>query len=211
MHGAIFDMDGTLLDSMGVWNSITEIFFTKHNIKYDKTHADRFREMTLTESSQYISAHFLPDSAAAEILAELNSLAAHEYIHNIRLKPYAKEYLYQLHSRGVKLAVATSGFADLCTAALKRLGVLDLFGAVALSSEVGVNKSNPDLYLLAAKRINVAPHECTVYEDILQGITGAKKAGMRTVGVYDESSRADAQKIKNTADVYITGWRELLE
>lgn len=211
MRGAIFDMDGTLLDSMGVWESITEMFFEKHNIEYDKSCAERFREMTLTESSQYISRRFLPELCAEQISNELNALAAHEYISSIPLKPYAAQYLRQLSERGVKLAIATSGFSDLCIAALKRLGVWDLFDAIALSSEVGVNKSNPDVYLLAAERIGTAPHECTVYEDILQGITGAKKAGMRTVGVYDKSADADAQNIKAAADVYIKSWQELLE
>ena len=85
-----------------------------------------------------------------------------------------------------------------------------MFSAIALSNEVGVNKSNPDVYLLAAQRIGTEPSECTVYEDILSGINGAKKADMRTVGIYDEASAGDMDKIKGSADKYIMSWQELL-
>ena len=145
-----------------------------------------------------------------EIKDELSRMAAYEYANNIPLKPYAKEYLEKLYNDGVKLAIATSGFKELSRAALKRCGVWDLFSAAALSSEVGVNKTNPDVYLLSAERIGIAPDECTVYEDILSGIIGAGKAGMHTVGIYDEYSAGDMREMKKTADRYIMSWKELL-
>ena len=98
----------------------------------------------------------------------------------------------------------------MCESAFRRLGVWDLFDAVALSSEVMVNKTNPDVYLLAAERIGVAPADCVVFEDIEGGIRGAKKAGMRTVAVRDRTNLHITQKLRQLADCYIDSWKELL-
>lgn len=210
MKGAIFDVDGTLLDSMSVWERITKRFFDKYSLQANPEMMSAFQEMTLQESCAFLRTTFSMPQTAEEIFAEFNSLAEYEYKYNIQMKPFAAEYIQTLHDNGVRLAIATSGFPELCEAALKRYSIWDMFGAIATSGEVGVNKSNPDVYLLAAERIGVKPCECTVYEDIISGIKGAKKAGMRVVGVYDISSADNAEVIKNTADKYILSWKELL-
>ena len=116
----------------------------------------------------------------------------------------------KLKSEGVKIGVATSGYPDLWQHALKRLGMLDLIDGYALTSETGVNKSHPDVYLLAAERIGVAPSECMVFEDIVSGIVGAKKGGMMATAIYDESNKDRTEEFKKLADRYIVSWKELL-
>ena len=116
----------------------------------------------------------------------------------------------KLHDDGVKIAIATSGYEELCRKAFIRLGVWQYIDACAFSSEVGVNKSNPDVYLLAAKRIGIPPEECTVFEDIVTGIGGAKKGGFKTCAIYDETNVDDTEKLKQLSDCYITGWKDLL-
>lgn len=210
MKGAIFDMDGTLLDSMTVWVDITDQFLSKRGIYQTDEVISTVQEMTLEESSIYLKERFSLAESPESVVHELKEMANHEYAHHIPLKPYAKEYLYRLKQGGIKLAVATSGFLPLCQSALKRHGVLEWFDGFALSSEVGVNKGNPDIYLLAAERIGVNPSDCVVYEDILLGISGAKKAGMRVVAVEDETNRHMACRLREEANRYITGWHELL-
>ena len=210
LKGAIFDMDGTLLDSMGVWHNMTVRFLEKRGLLIDEESIEKFRDMTLEESLPLIVSMFrLPDKIE-DVFAEFNALAQDEYLHHIPLKPYAGEYLKKLHSQGVKIAIATSGYQELCRGAMERLGLWDCVDAIALSSEVGVNKSNPDVYLLAAERVGVEPSECMVFEDILLGIQGAKKAGMQTTAVADEFSRQDWAKILQAADHAIESWEELL-
>jgi len=95
-------------------------------------------------------------------------------------------------------------------AAFKRLGILDLITTHSNSKEVGVNKSNPDVYLLAAKRLGIAPEKCMVFEDIYPGICGAKKGGFLTCAIYDTLSKNDTENMKKDADIYIKSWREVL-
>lgn len=208
--GAIFDMDGTLLDSMGVWRDITAKFLEKRGITLSDEMVKKFRDMTLEESLPLIVDMFqLPDTLE-EVFQEFSALAREEYMHNIPFKPHAKAYLEKLHKSGVKIAIATSGYDELCRGALKRLGALAYVDAIALSSEVGVNKSNPDVYLLAASRLGIAPADCMVFEDILLGIGGGKKAGMQTTAVADFSNENEWEQLKNSADFYINSWAELL-
>ena len=209
-QAAIFDMDGTLLESMGVWKDITTTFLNRRFIDMSDEDVRKFRDMTLEESLPLIvKMHNLPD-AVEDVFAEFNALAADAYMNSIPMKPFAKEYIEKLHTAGIKIAIATSGYDALCRGALARLGVMDKIDAIALSSEVGVNKSTPDVYLLAAKRLGVDPKHCMVFEDILIGIQGAKKAGMQTTAVADFSNADEWELLKNSADHSIESWEELL-
>ncbi|MCH5184512.1 MAG: HAD family phosphatase [Oscillospiraceae bacterium] len=210
MRGAIFDVDGTLLDSMSVWYVITGKILKKRDIDANDEIMNKVKDITLPEACKFIKEYYGLSESPEEIMDEAKRTAAEEYLNNIPLKSGAAEYLAKLHEEGVKLAVATSGFPELAEAALKRCGVWELFSAKAYSFETGKDKSNPDIYLLAAERLGVEPAECTVYEDILPGICGAKKAGMKTVGVYDASAQSDARRIMHEADKYIMSWEELM-
>lgn len=210
MKGAIFDVDGTILDSMSVWHNVTGRFFEKHGLVLTDEKAATYKEMTLNESLPQINEEFGLGMTFDEIYEDFRQMVNEEYENNIGLKDGVDEYLKALHNKGVKIAVATSGYEGMCKSAFKRLGIIDYIDAYAFSAEVGVNKSKPDIYFLAAKRIGVAPEECTVYEDIVQGINTAKNAGFKTCAVYDYTNRDETQRLKQLSDRYITGWSELL-
>ena len=211
MKGAIFDVDGTLLDSMPVWWRASERFFAGHNIEVTSERFAEFKEMRLDDSLPLIRDEFKLDMSISDMISEFRRLAAEEYRVSVQLKPYAKEYMEKLRNDGVKIAIATSGYEGLCKSAFERLGVWDYIDARAFSDEVGVDKSNPDIFLLAAKRIGVNPSECVVYEDIVAGISGAKKGGFKTCAVFDESNADDTATLKQLADTYISSWSELLK
>ncbi len=210
MRGAIFDVDGTLLDSMSIWTEITGRIFAKRNLTLDDGCIKRIQDMTVYDSCRYLINAYNMSETVEMLMEDAQKEAEKEYLHNIPLKEYAKEYLTKLHNEGVKLAVATSGFPELCTAALERCGVWKFFSGAAYSSEVGKDKSNPDIYLLAARRIGVEPRDCVVFEDILPGIYGAEKAGMQTVAVYDRTNTHITDELKKHAGRYIMSWKELL-
>ena len=211
MRGAIFDVDGTLLDSMTVWWDVLIDFYRQHGVELTDEEAFEFKELTLKESIPMIIDTLGLDESFEEVSDTFQQMTTLQYENTLPLKEGADEYLKQLHDSGVKIAIATSGYEDLCKKAFTRLGVWQYIDACAFSSEVGVNKSNPDVYLLAAKRIGVPPEECTVFEDITTGIGGAKKGGFETCAIYDATNVDETDALKQLSDHYITGWKDLLQ
>ena len=210
MDGAIFDVDGTILDSMSVWYDITKAFFQYHRIDVSNDEIDRIQEMTLDESIPYIQRKYIPLADSNSIIREFNERLSFAYTNTIKAKSGVCEYIRCLHNNGTKIAVATSGFENLCIASFKRIGIYPFIDAYAYSDEVGCNKTKPDIYLLAARRIGENPTCCTVYEDIVPGIRSASEAGFRTCAVYDETNADETDVLKRLSDRYITGWDELL-
>lgn len=207
--GAIFDVDGTILDSMWVWSAATVKFAKERGMEFSNEMLASFKDMTLEESMPIIKEKFGLEYSLEDMKNEFFRLCAEEYINNVPAKAGIKEYMQFLKSKGVKIAIATSGYRELCEAALTRLGMIEYIDAFALSSEVGVNKSNPDIYLLAAERIGVAPHDCMVFEDILAGVRGAKTGGMQTTAIFDKSGEENWEAVKSEADRAILSWEEL--
>ena len=210
MKGAIFDVDGTLLDSMGIWFDACKMFFDSQGIVISDERTNSFKEMRLEQSLPIIIEEFKLNLTVDEAISQIKGFVERAYIEAVPLKPYAKEYLQALKAQGVKTAVATSGYKELCQSAFERLGILDMIDAYAFSHEVNKGKDNPDIYLLAAERLGVSPSECTVFEDIVAGIQGAKKGGFKTCAIYDFTNEPDTDVLKQYADHYITGWKDML-
>lgn len=210
MKGAIFDVDGTLLDSMGAWYDAALSFFSEHGIDIPKTELIKYQSMRLEDSLPVIQKEFLPDMSMDEMIGSLKDTVRRAYAETLPEKTGACEYIKKLHRDGVKIAVATSGYAELCQSSFKRLGIFDMIHAYAFSNEVGCGKENPDIYLLAAKRLGLEPSECTVYEDLIDGIESAASVGFKTVAVADASNTELKDRLIQCSDCYITGWNELL-
>lgn len=210
LKGAIFDVDGTLLDSMGVWWDACAAFMESHGVLLSEEKGMQLKEMRLEQSLPMIIGEYNLDITVEDAINEIKAFVDHEYVTSVPLKPYADEYLRRLKSEGVKTAVATSGYPELCKAAFKRLGIYDLIDAYAFSHEVNKGKDNPDIYLLAAERIGCKPCDCVVFEDITAGISGAKKGGFTACAIYDRTNEADTDVLKRHADHYITGWKDML-
>ena len=208
MKAFIFDLDGTLLDSMGVWLDIDIAFLRKRGIAVPDDYADSISAMSFPEAAAYTIKRFgLPDSAG-DLMREWNDMATYAYGHTVRMKPHAKEYLAALRGRGAKLAIATSSIPELYMPALRNHGIHDWFDAICDADEAGHGKSRPDIFLLAARKLGVRPRDCVVFEDILVAAKSAKGAGMTVYGVYDKASQADWEQIKNTADGAIFDFRD---
>lgn len=211
MQGAIFDVDGTLLDSMTVWWDVLIDFFKSHEKELTAEDAAEYKELTLDESIPVMIKLLNLNMSKEEVSDELKKMIVSKYEHTIPLKKNADDYIKSLHDKGIKIAIATSGYEELCRKAFTRLNIWKYIDACAFSSEVGVNKSNPDIYLLAAKRIGIPPEECVVFEDISAGICGAKKGGFKTCAVYDATNADETEALKQLSDHYITGWKDLLQ
>ena len=153
--GYLFDLDGTLLDSMGVWEQIDVDFLTRRNIPVPEDYAQAIAPMGFRRAAEYTIARFGFSQTPEEIMEEWHQMAVEQYAHHLSLKPGAKKYLEELKQQGKPLAVVTASYPELYQPALQRGGVLDLFDTIVTVNQVPRGKGFPDIYLEAAKRIQV--------------------------------------------------------
>lgn len=208
---AIFDLDGTLFDSMYVWDKVDIDFLARRGFEVSKDYKEKISAMTEMETALYTIEAYSLDETPEELISEWNKIAVLEYSANVPLKPYAFEYLEQLKLRGVKLAVATNSNPILYEPALKRLGIYGMFDVILSSYHTKIGKSSPDIFLKAASLLGEAPESCTVFEDVLTAARSAKSCGMAVCGVYDEASENSAASMKELCDRFIYSYEELIE
>lgn len=207
---AIFDLDGTLIDSTRVWEQVDRDFLGKRGIPVTPDFEREIKLHNFETGSVYVVEKYGLKQTPQEVAKEWFDMAEDAYTNHIQLKTGVKEYLEGLKEKGVKLSIATSSDISLFGPCLKRNGIYHLFDAFTQVSQVGRRKTFPDVYLYAAGRCNTAVKDCVVFEDILSAVKASKEAGFYTVGVADEVSVNDWEDIKNTADVFIKDYTELL-
>lgn len=208
--GAIFDLDGTLLDSMWIWEQIDIEFLGRRGLPVPDDYLKKITPMHFYQAAEYTIGRFGLSETPDDLIAEWSDMALDAYRHRIGLKPYAKEYLLFLKDKGVKLSVATASSEEIYTPALKRNGIYDLFDAFTSSSEAARGKGFPDVYELAAEKVGLTAKDCAVFEDIYAGVKGAKMGGFYTVGVEDKYAAHEQEKIIQDADLYIKDYSALL-
>lgn len=208
--GAIFDLDGTLLDSMHIWHDVDEEFFSRRSLPVAPDYVEVIKNMHLPAAAAYTKEKYGLQDSAEEIVEEWLSLCAEAYKKNVDLKEGVFEFLQFLFENGIKMAFATASEKSVCESTLKKHKIFDLFSSHAYVSEINIGKTEPDIYLLAAERLGVNPENCIVFEDIIEGVRGAKKGGFQVCGVYDKTSAHDESNIRKIADYYIKSFKELL-
>ncbi|NLM35310.1 MAG: HAD family phosphatase [Clostridiales bacterium] len=211
IKAAIFDLDGTLIDSMWVWEKIDIDYLHSKGFQMPEGFRDDIAHLSFEETAVYFKKRFNLEDSLEKIRNDWHNMAIEEYSNNVKLKRGAKEFLTLLKNNGIKIGLATSNYDALISIVLNKNGIRDLFDAITTTSEVSKGKDFPDVYLLAAKKLGVDPAECIVFEDILPAILGAKAAGMKVVGILDQAARHQWDEILETADKTITDFIELSE
>ena len=204
---AIFDMDGTLVDSMGFWNRLGDEFLARRGFPPLSPELQE-QSIALTmegTANLFIRAYRLPETPA-EICAEVNGLMAEHYRSDVPLKPGAKAFLERLKAAGVQMCIASSTTPELIDVCLRRLGVRDYFQFLLSCEEVGEGKNRPTVYLEAARRLGGAAGNTVIFEDILVAAQTAKKAGFSLGVIYDVNSDAEQPQLKALADCWFTRW-----
>lgn len=205
---AIFDMDGTLIDSMPAWENLGRDYLKQKGIKVPENLNEIINAMSLTESANYFRREFRIKDSVKKIISDINKLIEDKYRYEILLKPYVNEYLSSLKSAGVTMCIATATPIELAEAALKRLNVFQYFYCIVCCDEVGVGKTKPDVYYLAIKKMGADIENTMVYEDADYAIETAKKAGFYTIGVYDEAAGKTKEEMKLLCDKYIDSFED---
>lgn len=206
---AIFDLDGTLVDSNSVWEKIDRIILQKNGIRCTDDFVHKLVSMTYEDAADEMHKIGVKETTE-EIIDECNELAVKEYRYNIFVKDGVCEYLIYLKKNGIKIALATASPKSLYEPVLRNNHIYNFFDAFCTTEDVGKSKDYPDIYLYAASKLGANPMECVVFEDVLKGIVSAKNAGMKTIGVYDKYSTEDIITIRLTADKFIMNFFEMM-
>ena len=210
---AIFDFDGTLVDSMPYWQREERDYLSRRGVTdpdtVDKV-MERIKPLNIMEASQIMVDWFgFPDDPK-EVGEGFAARMGVRYRESIPAKDGAKEYAEALKRDGVRMAVASGTGTDLMEACLERLGMRDNFEFVLSCLDMGAGKDRPDIYLEAARRFGASPEEIAVYEDSAVAMRTAKRAGFYGVGVYDPPSAGHWDELQELADVSVKSWPDAL-
>lgn len=201
-HYAIFDLDGTLLDSMSMWRNLGTDYLAKLGVVAPPDLLAKTTPMTLQESTAYMIKTLGLNVTPNQVIEAMLEMIEDKYKNELELKPGAKAYVENLHDQGVKMTIASATVERLIRACLDRHGIIDLFEEVLSCETLGVGKNEPTIYLEAAKTLNVEPSRIAVYEDSFYAGRTAKNAGFYLVGVYDINDN-QPQRLKDLSHAYI--------
>lgn len=210
VDACIFDLDGTLVDSMWVWVSVDEEYIRKYKLTKPKDFHAGMEGMSYSETAQYFLDCFpsIPLSRE-EIMDEWTQMAHEKYMTEVLLKKGAKEFLQDLKERGIKTGIASSNSKEMIVDTLKSHGIAEYIDSVRSACEAGAGKPSPDVYLLVAKDLNAEPKRCLIFEDVPMGILAGKNAGMKTCAVDDDFSKGQEEKKRTLADYYIQDYDDI--
>lgn len=210
IKAAIFDLDGTLVDSMGIWKKIDIDFFKQHGMDtVPEDFAKNIAHLSFLEMAEFVIDKYHFNNTAEEIVDTWLQMSIHAYSNDVKTKPGAKELLKKLKESGIKISLATTNKKELFLPCLKNNGIEQYFDHFLNVNDLGSNKSDPLIYLKLAEKMNSTPDETLVFEDILMALNTAHNAGFKTVAIYDAASENQQKHIRETADYYIKDFNDI--
>lgn len=210
IHGAIFDADGTLIDSMPIWYDVGARYLRSVGFENPPDNlSERYFNMGLKEAAEDMKAMFHLTQSVDTIKTGFMDIVEEFYRNECPMKPGAADFLKELHRRGIPFILATANDASMARLALEHNGVLDLFADTISCEDYNTTKKEPLIYEKAAERIGTKASETAVFEDILLAVSTSHGAGFYTVAVEDQASEKDKPAIQRTADLYISDFSEI--
>ena len=210
-EAVIFDLDGTLVDSMWMWKSIDIEYLQRFGIELPDNLQSEIEGMSFTETAVYFKNRFNIPYSIDEIKSQWNEMSKDMYIHRIKTKTGAVEFLEFLKGINIKLGIATSNSRELTDICLKSLDIHKYFDSIVTGCDVAKGKPDPSVYLLNASNLNVLPENCLVFEDIPVGLMAGKNAGMKTCAVKDDYSLVYNDEKMNLSDCFINDYFEFMD
>lgn len=205
----LFDLDGTLVDSMWMWGAIDVEYLGKFGLTCPPDLQKAIERMSFSETAAYFKKRFALEASLEEIKADWISMSIEKYRSQVPPKPGTEAFLSWAAKQNIKMAVCTSNGREMVDAVLSSLNLARYFDCIITGCEVAAGKPSPDIYLEAARRMKVSPEECAVFEDVPAGILAGKRAGMEVFAVEDEYSLGMEEKKRALSDFYIRDYREL--
>lgn len=209
-NAIIFDMDGTLIDSLNIWVETDKRFAQKYGKTYDSDLSSAMKTMHFESACEFLVQNLGLDISPKQAAKELIEIVTDFYLNDTPLKPSVREYLTLQRDKGIKMCVATSNDKSLASATLKNLGILEMFDFIITSDEVGSSKDSPEIFKIAAERLGSTPEKTLVFEDSLHALKSASQAGFYTVGIYDEFHIDDTKELEQNTQIIINNYTELM-
>lgn len=210
IDAVLFDLDGTLVDSMWMWGAIDREYLGRHGLLVPAGLQQEIEGMSFSETAVYFKERFsLPDSLDV-IKAEWIAMSKEKYAHEVPLKSGALEFLQYLKKHGIRSGIATSNGRELLNAVIAGLRIDPYFQCLMTSCEAGAGKPAPDIYLKVAETLGIKPERCLVFEDTPAGIRAGKSAGMRVCAIYDAYAKERQEENRRMADYYIQDFYQVL-
>ena len=206
-NAVIFDLDGTLLDSMYIWDTLAGDYLKSIGIKPRDGLSDEVNTLMMEDAAIYLKEEYALPYSTEKILDDIFAIVDDFYFNTASIKEGVYDFLNLLKNLGIRMCIATASERYVVEAALKRCKVYDFFDRVFTCSEVGYSKTKPDIFFEAAKFLNEQSKDILVFEDALFAAQTAKNAGFKVCGVYDQSEKC-VEELKRTADYYINSFKE---
>lgn len=209
IKAVIFDLDGTLVDSMGLWKEIDIEFLGERGIPYEDDLQEKIEGMSFTETAIFFQEYYHLTETVDELKVIWNHMAEEKYRHEVLPKPGALEFLEDLKRRGIKMGIATSNSKELVDAVNEAWHFDTYMDCIVTACSVNKGKPAPDVYLEAARQLGVNPGDCLVFEDIVKGIEAGKNAGMKVCAVEDSYSVFQRDEKRRVSDYYIYSYDDI--
>lgn len=209
IQAVIFDLDGTLVDSMWMWREIDIQYLGRYGIHLPETLQAEIEGMSFTETAVYFKETFQIPQTIEEIKQDWYAMAYEKYAHEVPLKAGALEFLKLLHDKGIRTGIATSNGIRLVEAVMEANGLGGYIQVVRTACDVAKGKPAPDIYLKVAEDLGVDCEDCLVFEDVPMGILAGKNAGMLVCAVEDSHSRNQIEEKRRFADYYINSFHDI--
>lgn len=203
IKGIIFDMDGTLIDSVPVINKLDENYLSSHGVEPTQEVLRKLMTMNYAEAVDFFHKNVEPEKTHEQIFSELKERIVFEYLNNIPAKAGVKEFLEKAQNKNIKMCVATVTDKKVASAVLKRVGILDYFSFIVTTDELKTTKHEPLIFEKACELLGLGKGDVLIFEDSLYCIETAVNAGFEVAAVYDEASECNAEKIKKISSVYL--------
>lgn len=208
--GVLFDLDGTIVDSMWIWEDIDRQILKQYGQDLPSDFQKKIEGMSFTETMTYMVERFNLPMTAHELRVVVQEMAYDYYRHKIPMKAGAMAFIKHIHALGIPMGIGTSNDRHLLEAVLEQHELHKYFASIRTSCEVAQGKPSPDIYLLVADELAVSSADCVVFEDTHAGVLAAKRAGMNCIAIYDDLSAEFTEEIKKDANLYIDSFEEYM-
>lgn len=206
----VFDLDGTLIDSNGVWIQVDLDFLAQRGLTPTQEYTNFVAHSIFPIASEFTKTYYNLPETVEEIMEHWMTMARTAYAELVPLKPGVRDYLSQCAERGESMAIVTACVPELCHAVLKRHQIDHYFSDIIFAQDLGMEKRNPELFRIAARLLQVLPEQCTLFEDSPEGCNSAKETGMTVIGVHDPYYETYEEQKRSLCDHYLLSFTELL-